>query len=409
VRALIAGYRSVIAPARGPVIGWGLAGVSASLKPLAIVFLLRDAGRAYESVGLVLAAEVVGAACGSLVQGRLIDRFGPRRVLPAFVLVHVSLLAVFVIGVTGGAGVLPILGLTLGSGFTQPKLLPALRALWGTLFTGEQRENAYATQAVMSEVVYVLGPLVASVAALAASPTAAMVVAGVLSLIGTMIFAATVKRRTTTPGTAGSERGRGVFAAIRSGQLRALVIVAGLGGVTGGAIELVLPVFAERSGDVAHAGLGFALMAIGSICGGAIYGSRRWHGTLASRFAVFLGSMGVALLPLIAAPGFATVCVLLFVAGGAVAPAEACLYALIDGLAEDASVVEANSWADSLYTLGIGVGTAGGGVLVSNVSVPAGSAIPAAATILSALVVLAFVHSRPSADRTPPAEPVTAA
>jgi predicted MFS family arabinose efflux permease len=402
MRGLIASYRSVIAPARGPVLGWILSGVSASLKPLVIVFLLRDNDWAYAAIGLVLAAEVIGAACGTLIQGRLVDQFGARVVFLPFVLLHVALLAVFVTGVRHHVAEAPIIGVALGMGFTQPKILPSIRALWGTLFTGEQREQAYATQAVLSELVYVLGPLVASGVTLVASPTTAMVVAAALSLTGATVFSFTVTRRTATAGEAPAARGKGVFAAVRTGQIRALVVVAGLGGVTGGAIELLLPVLAERGGDVAHAGVGFAAMAVGSIIGGAIYGSRRWHATLARRFVVFLTAMGIALLPLIAAPGFALACVVLFIAGSAVAPAEACLYALIDGLADDASVVEANSWADSLYTLGLGIGTAGGGQLVSSVSLSAGAVAPAAATLLAAAIVLLFVHARPSGDRTPP-------
>lgn len=405
-------YREVIAPARGPVLGYLASGISVSLKPLAAVFLLREAGRAYDVIGFVLAAEVLGAALGILLQGRLIDRHGPRRVLLPLVVVHVAALIVFVVAVRADWSVAAILGVTALWGTTQPTLLPTLRALWGTLFSHEQRETAYATQAILTELVFVLGPLVASGVALAASPTAAMLLAAALSGAGVTLFALTTTRRPVTAEQAALARGGGRFAALRSRPLRVLVAIGTLSGVTGGAIEILLPVFAENSGLTERAGIGFALMAAGSIAGGLLYGSRRWGGTLVSRFALFTVAFGLLLLPLVATPAFAIVCAVLFVGGLTVAPAEACFYALIDDAADDATVVEANSWITAMYTAGLGAGTVSGGYLVHHESAGVAAVIPAVATLLAALVIVVLVRDAGRRDERSgehdPAQPLLA-
>lgn len=402
---LIARYRGVLGAAPGPVAGYLLHGVSMSLKPLAAVFLLREAGRAFDLVGLVLAAEVVGAALGMLLQGRLIDRFGARAVLLPVVLAHVGFLLSFLAAVRIDASLAVIVGFTFAWGFTNPVLVPSLRALWGTLFQGEERETAYATQAVLTEVVFVLGPVLASVVSLAVSPSAAVVLAAVLSLVGVALFSLTIVSRTASAEQV-AKRSASWFSALSPSGMKVLLIVAGLSGVMGGAIEILLPVFAENDGRTELAGVGFAVLAIGSIVGGVIYGARRWGGSVSFRLALLTGALGVALLPLVVADGFLVACVVLLIAGAGIAPAEACLYGLIDDAADDATVVEANSWITAIYTVGLGAGTAAGGVLVERLSLSAAAVLPAAAALVSAVVIVLFVRSAPedgSAHAAPPA------
>lgn len=407
---VVARYRGVLGAAPGPVTGYLLHGVSMSLKPLAAVFLLREAGRAFDLVGLVLAAEVVGAALGMLLQGRLIDRYGARAVLLPVVLAHVGFLLAFLAAVQLDFSLTVIVGFTFAWGFTNPVLVPSLRALWGTLFKGDERETAYATQAVLTEVVFVLGPVVASAVSLGFSPSAAVVLAAVLSLMGVVVFSFTIVSRPASAQQLAERSSSGWFAALRPQGLRVLLIVAGLSGMVGGAIEILLPVFAENDGRTELAGLGFAVLAVGSICGGVAYGARRWTGSVALRFGLLTGALGLALLPLAAAPGFALACVVLFVAGAGIAPAEACLYGLIDDAADDATVVEANSWITAIYTVGLGAGTAAGGILVESIDLSTAAILPGAASLVAAAVILLFVRSAPThdAEAPPPAAPLAA-
>ena len=397
-------YRDVIAPAKGPVAGYLINGAAISLKPLAAVFLLREQGYAFDLVGLVLAAELLGAAASMPLQGRAVDRFGARRVILPLTVIHVALLTAFVAAVTSGASGWAVAATTLAWGAAQPVLLPSLRAMWGTLFRDEQRDTAYAMQAVLSEFVYFAGPLLAALLAILLSPALAVLIAGALTLTGSAIFAVTVVAR---PGAVavtpiGPQGWRRHLPAVR-GQLRVLVIVGALGGVTSGAVEILLPAFAEGSGATEWAAAGFAVLAAGSVIGGLAFGARSWGGPVVRRYVVMLTALGVALLPLIAAPAFAVVCGVLFVAGLMLAPGEACLYGLVDDAAEDDTVVEANSWMTAVYTAGVGVGAGVGGWLLEAASISWAATLPAAGALLAALLVAAGYRGSASGAAGPPA------
>lgn len=380
-------YRDVIGAARGPVAGYLLNGVAISLKPLAAVFLLREYGSPFDLIGLVLAAEVVGTAAGMPILGRLIDRYGPRRVLLPLAFAHVVALSLFVAAVTGGASAWQIVALTALWGASQPLLLPSLRALWGTLFSDAQRSTAYAMQAVLTETMFITGPLLAALITVVVSPAAALLVAAAMSLAGAIVFGATAKRRPVDP-AAPTPRRWNVLAA---GRIRALLTIGVLGGVTSGAIEIVLPAFAEQGGATERAGIAFAALAAGSVVGGLFYGARDWTGSVIARYATLSMLLGVALLPLTAAPPFVAVCVVVFIAGLWIAPAEACLFGLLDDTADDASVVEANSWLTAAYTAGLGVGAGAGGWVLEQITLGAAAALPGLAALLAAVLIAAIL------------------
>lgn len=387
-------YRDVIAPARGPVAGYFLNGVAVSLKPLAAVFLLREHGHAFDLVGLVLAAEVLGTAISMPLQGKAIDRHGPARVLVPLGVAHLAAMILFVLAVGDDAGAAMIVGLTFIWGLTQPVILPSLRALWGTLFSDAQRDTAYAVQAVLTEFVFISGPLMAALFTLVGSAGIAMIAAAAMSLLGAVVFAATAQRRPVDP--TAEPPARRWLPALANPQLRLLLGVGALGGVTSGGVEILLPVFAETGGATEWAGVAFAALAAGSVVGGLVYGARGWNGPLPRRYAALSALLGLMLLPLVITPVFAVVCVVVFIAGLALAPGEACLYGLIDDAASDATVVEANSWLTAAHTAGLGLGAAAGGWLVESTSISAAAIVPAAGALLAAVVIISGVRHTPA-------------
>src|SRR3954468_14103944 len=58
------------------------------IDALAIVLFLREKTGSYAAAGIVSAAFALGGGAGAPLSGRLIDRFGHRRVLVPLALVH---------------------------------------------------------------------------------------------------------------------------------------------------------------------------------------------------------------------------------------------------------------------------------------------------------------------------------
>jgi len=72
--------RALTAPgARGPVLFSLLGRMPIAMIGLAMLLYVRASTGSFAIAGLVSAAVLVGVAAGSVVQGRVIDRFGPTR------------------------------------------------------------------------------------------------------------------------------------------------------------------------------------------------------------------------------------------------------------------------------------------------------------------------------------------
>lgn len=380
-------YSSILRTAWWPILGWMLSATSVGLKALAALFLLRDAGYSYQAIGFVLAADMVGSAVGMPVQGRLLDRLGFRRFLPPLVLLHVELLAAFTGGTIAGWSLPVLIALTFAWGVTTPLTGSGLRVMLSTIYEGDDRDAALALQAVLTEVIFIAGPLLASGLALLASPVAAMAVATVLTGVGTLLFAVTVLRRPVTAEQAAEARTRGFFDLVRGPSMPGLLGASLLMGLSLGALEILTPAFAERGGSTESSGVGFAAIAVGSIIGGLLYGSRSWRWGLRDRFVGTMVLLGVALLPLALELPFALVCVVLAIAGLALAPADAAIYALADDATDDASAVEASGWIGSLFNVGLGVGTAASGVVVTGHGIGAAALMPGLIALVAAVIV----------------------
>ena len=168
---------------------------------LAVILYLSEARDSYAVAGLVDGAFAIGAAVGVPGQGRLIDRFGQRRVLvPAALLDATATVALIALTESGaGTGALVVCGL-LG-GVAIPSVGGALRALWPSLLGGraDLTGAAFALDSVALEVLFTSGPLLAALVVAVASPVAALGLSAVCTVAGTLLFVAQAPSRGWRP------------------------------------------------------------------------------------------------------------------------------------------------------------------------------------------------------------------
>ncbi len=182
---------------RLPGVPWFMATSAVARLPIAmasIAFLLyvqRMTGTFADS-GLVSGSVLLGVACGTVVQGRLIDSVGMRRALaPVLVLFGVVAAANFW-AVEMHAPVAMLAASAFLFGLTQPSVSPASRSVWATeLPSGRVLEAALTYEAISLEVFFILGPALAGL--LAALPWAGtgLLVTVLLLVGGTLTFLAT--------------------------------------------------------------------------------------------------------------------------------------------------------------------------------------------------------------------------
>ncbi|MGQ7295472.1 MFS transporter [Quadrisphaera sp. KR29] len=228
--------------------------------------------------GLAAAATSVGEAVGGPSLGaaadRLAHRGGQRPVLLAASVMHVGAL----LTVALGAGALPVPLLLLAAGLAGLALPPVgafSRARWMRR-TPALVPTAMAGESAADEVAFVLGPALAGVVALAASPATSLLVAAALVALAVPAFALHPSA-TTPPGAPGpgapapgrcgapaAPRRAGAGTAVLVRRL-AVVLAAALGmGLFFGGGQTALTAAAREAGSLGAAGLLVAAQALGS-------------------------------------------------------------------------------------------------------------------------------------------------
>jgi MFS family permease len=357
------------------------------IDSLAIVLFLRDRTGSYAAAGAVSAAFALGGGAGAPLSGRLIDRFGQRPVLVPLAIVHAGGLAMVVGLAFLGAPVALLIPAAALAGVAIPPISATMRPLWRSMLGNDPEllPAAYALDSVIIELVFVVGPLLTAVATALVSPVAAIALAIVLVVSGTLAFAASPPSRGWAPDP--DARSEGWLGALRSPGLQTLVLVTLPLGFCFGAMEVTLPAFSEDMASRAWAGVLLAVWSLGSAAGGIAYGTRAGTVPLGRMYVRLAAVLPLTFLPLAAAPSVWAMPPLCLIAGVAIAPVLASSNQLVGDVAPAGAVTEAYTWPITALVVGIAAGNAVAGVLVESadwrVSFLVGAACAAIGSVLA--------------------------
>jgi MFS family permease len=340
----------------------------------ALLYVQRETG-SFATAGLVSAGSLVGVALGAVVQGRLIDRFGPTRPL----LVIAGLFAVATAGLTLAIQAhLPaplLVALGVGIGLTEPMISSASRALWGRVAERDSvRDAAFSYEAISMETIFILGPGLAGLLAAAPWPGTGMVAGGLCMITGTVLFALSPVVRAWDPASTGR---RPLLGALVSPGMRTLALAVLGFGVVLGFVEVAVPAAATRNGHSALGGVLLSLWSVSSVAFGVAYSLRPWPRRMSSRLPVLLGAFGL-LVALSAVPSTLWgLALALLVAGALITPQSATHSTTIEVVAPEGTAAEAFGWVLTAVTLGLAFGQSVSGYLVEHFG-PAASFLAAA-------------------------------
>jgi MFS family permease len=324
----------------------------------------------FAAAGLVAGAYAVATGVGGPLLGRVVDRRGQTVVLVPSVLVTAGLLAVAA-ALPAGAPLALVIAMSAAIGFAAPPLGACVRTLLPDLVDEDTVRVAYAVDATAVELTWVFGPPLAIAVGAVWSTGAALAAAGAVLLLGTLVFAAQPASRRWRP-AATAERGQG--GSLRAPGMRTLVSVLTATGMLFGAVDVAVPATAE-----ALAGPLLGVWGLGSLAGGAVATRRGGGAHTPAGLALMLAFLAAAHLALAAVAGsLVALAVVLFVAGSAIAPTFAGVYAMVERVAPTGTVTEAFAW---LATAGA-VGSAAGAAVAGNLVEQAG---PAAAFVLAGI------------------------
>jgi MFS family permease len=324
----------------------------------------------FAAAGLVAGAYAIATGVGGPLFGRLVDRRGQTAVLVPSVVATAAMLGVAA-ALPAGAPLAVVLALATGIGLATPPLGACVRTLLPGLVDEDTVRVAYAVDATAVELTWVFGPPLAFAVGALWSTGAALAAAGAVMLAGTAAFAAQPASRNWRP--AGTDQ-RSDGGSLRAPGMRTLVSVLTAAGMLFGAVEVAVPATAG-----ALAGPLMGLWGLGSLAGGAIATRRGGGAHTPAGLALVLGFLTAAHLGLVAASGSTVaLAAVLFVAGSAIAPAFASVYAMVERVAPAGAVTEAFAWLGTAVAVGTAAGAAVAGTLVEQAG-------PASAFVLAGI------------------------
>jgi MFS family permease len=369
---------------------------------IATVLFLRHEGKSFGVAGAAAGALALGSALGAPFTARLIDRLSSRVLVWLAVAHAAGLIALIALAVANAPSVLLVLVAFL-TGASLPTVSSVLRRSYATLLAHERSliPSAFALEAVITEAIFIVGPLTTAALTWLSSAAAALALSAATVVVGTAWFVAELPREIADRRVqrAPDQHWAG---ALRSPGLRTIVIAMLPVGFAFGAIEVVLPAFADAEGQRQLAGVLIAIWSVGSALGGLIYGARPRLLPLTTMHlwtAVFVPAL-LALLVLPSSP--LAMGVLVLFAGLPIAPLIATRNELAGAVAEPGSETESFTWPLTAMVSGVALGAAVAGALSDG---PGWRAGVLAAVVASALGALVSIRRRetlqPAAGREP--------
>jgi MFS family permease len=380
-------YRSLLSipHARAFVLAGFVARLSISMRALGAVLMISQLTGSYGLAGAVAAAALLGEAVAAPRLGRLVDRFGQRRVLFISLAVHSVGTLALVISAQLSAPNWVLLASAALSGAAALQVGSLVRARWSALVGGSPvLEAAFALESILDELIFVLGPALVTALALGVAPGAGLLGALFLTIVGSLALAL---QRRTEPAPAGV-RDQSERSAISTPGLRVLVGTFVAAGAIFGTLDVAMVAFAGQVGAPAAAGPLLALVAAGSLLAGLAYGAHSWRWPLDKRFVASVVVLWIGTFPLALAPSVALMTPASILAGVAIAPTLIAGFTLVQKLVPSEALTEGLNWTITALGVGAAVGawTAGliadsaGGRIAFLVAVAAGGA----AVIMSA-------------------------
>jgi hypothetical protein len=261
-----------------------------------------------------------------------------------------------------------------------------VRARWSyVLGRSPELNTAYSLESTLDEVVFVVGPLIATLVATQVLPVVVLFVSIALIVVGGL-WLSSLRASEPPPHPPDAERHR---SAIRAYGMPMLSVFAAAMGMIFASAEVTMVAFCGQHGHRALSGLVLAMFALGSATAGFVYGSRAWHADLLTRFRI--QATVFALLPFVflAAINIGVLAVCAFVVGIGIAPTLITAFGLIERIVPAAALTEGLAWLITGLSVGYGIGAA----LVGRIADAHGARAAFVVTIIAGLVMgaLGFV------------------
>lgn len=359
-----------------------LARFAFGMMSLAIVLHIESIYGNYTIAGIALGAETIGAAISGPILARRLSTWGPKQVI--VLSTTISSLALLFVAFFRGSEILVVIACAI-VGLTSPPIQQVARAVYPTLIAKNQTTHLFSLDATLQEILWVIGPVLATMISATYSTTVAVAFMATVQLLGTYLFSrnpeiAQMNLPKSKRRLGGVLRKPIAIAAV----LINMMLVASFGAADVGTVAVL---------GMRDSGIVIAVLSAGSMLGGFAFGHRaktKWallkflSITLVGFAAVFINPTDLV---------WITFC--WFIVGIGVAPSFATIASMIALTFNQADSAEAYGWSNTAQLLGYSIGAAVAGILIDHISITSAWWVTGATAALAVISALATVRWNP--------------
>lgn len=345
-----------------------------SMVGLGIVLMVQGLYGSYAIGGRVSAAYLIVQAFCSPQIARLVDRHGQSKIMLPLVLATSVSMTGLIVSATVRANEFVLMLLAAAVGATIGSVGAMVRARWNYLLKDpRQLHTAYSLESAVDEMIFVIGPVLATTLATRLHPAAGLILPVFAVGIGGWWF---LTQRDTEPPArqhiVGEKRQPSV---LRNPGLATICLIFVLVGGVFGAVDVSTIAFAEEHGNEGIAGLILAAFAFGSLVSGLGYGLRSWRSPLTTRLAVTMTGLTIGIWLFSLANSLGMLALLMFITGFAIAPTLITGNNLVQILVPERQLTEGLTWVATAMGIGVSAGTSVAGTRIDDAGAHAGFSV----------------------------------
>ena len=389
------GYRAFLSTRHVPsiVIAMTLARLPMGVVALILVLFVSVHYNAAVS-GMATAAFTAGVACFGPVFGRMVDKGrgpGALRVLGIAELVAVICR---VGAVKTGVHPMIVVACSFAAGALTPPIAGTTRSLWPSMLDIGLISTAYNFEVLVVDLIYVGGPLLASLFIAANAPEWGLIASTVGCTAGSLARASleplrnhAKRNRERAIGAAQSREAckRPALMTMAVGLLLAVC----LGKMCySGWLEALIPLFYSAQGTAVLGSAAISSWSIGAVAGVVLFNRFQPSSRLIAihkQLPIFAAVFFLATLLTPVADGFAAMCAVMFVIGMAGAPCDNLYYQISGTLAPEERQAEMFSWLNTATSVGVSAGAFFAGVSTEYAGFSVAFMLPALCSLASVL------------------------
>ncbi|PLS27471.1 MFS transporter [Bifidobacterium parmae] len=389
-----------------------------SMMSLGIVLALNHLYDNWTVAGTMSATYVFALSCVTPFYARLFDRFGQRRVGRLALAVQVAAMLAFAFAALVRVPIPLLFALAVVMGLTQFSFGALVRTRWAYALRGRGDgeallNTAYALEAAIDEVVFILGPILAAWLATSVHPVSQLFVPTIACGVGGAVFfslkstqppaivetidvAASTEAPHVTGGVPGTSanapaatadglsldrlrrQGAKPKSALLYGGVLPLLVVFLVFNMSFTSFDVSVTATMKGMGLERFLGLQLAMFAVGSCIGAIVFGSRTFRGSHWAHMVMFLSLLVVGYVGFrLAMDDLILLGVIEIVAGLVVSPLFTTGNLIVKDLVPAESLTEGLSWVTTAGTVGTSFGSSVAGVVLDASGPHVGMLLPA--------------------------------